>query len=369
MDKKIAIMTFINTWNVGAELQAFALAKALKKNFPQVDIEIMNYSNPHISMQYQPLRLSNHINSVKRIIKYFLVSNVINKKDELFVRFKEEHLPISKKKYDAVNLKEANEDYSSFIVGSDQVWNTKLTNEDYTYTLNFVNDCEKKNSYAASFGQIELIHEHKDLWKKNLSDFRVLSSREEESTKLLNELLKTDEVETVVDPTLLLSKKEWLDFFPRIEKRIHDRKYILVYTVSEGEHIFKFARYLAEKYGYDIIFLNNSWKKKRKVLNVRVFGPVEFLQYIFGAEIVLITSFHGLIFSTIFEKNFYCDLTEHSVTGSLRLRNLLKKIDLENRIIVPDRKIEENKIDYINVSKIIQKEKKNSFEVLKKIIG
>lgn len=368
MGKKIAIMTFTHTWNVGAELQAYALVKAIKENFSNIEVEILNYDNEYISSQYQPLKLYEHLASPKKMIKFFLASRIIRNKHLLFSEFENKYIPFSNEKYSSENLIEAEERYSSFIVGSDQVWNLKLTNYDWDYTLSFIHDNTKKNSYAASFGKNELIIEERDTWNALLRDFNVLTSRENESTQLLNTILNTNKAQTVVDPTLLLTGSEWLEYFPEINKRIHKEKYILVYVVSEGDQIFNFANYLAQKYGYDIVFLNNTWRKKNGVKNVRSFGPIEFLRYLKNAEIVLVTSFHGLIFSTLFNKDFYCDLTEHSVTGSLRLRNLLTTLDLTDRIVTPNILEEKNEIDYSKVNKIILEERIKSLQILSRII-
>ena len=106
----------------------------------------------------------------------------------------------------------ADKKYDKFIVGSDQVWNTQLTGNDFTYYLDFIKDSHKKNSYAASFGYSKLPEEVKEKAIDLLKDFNTLNIREKQGKEIIINEIKNKEVNVVMDPTFLLDKEEWKKF-------------------------------------------------------------------------------------------------------------------------------------------------------------
>ena len=101
------------------------------------------------------------------------------------------------------------------------------------------------------------------------------------------------------------------------------------------------------------------------------YGPEAFLSLIKNAEMVMTTSFHGTVFSTIFEKNFwYLDRSMHSKDDD-RARYLLQQLGLENRLIDIS-KVEATDLrinpDFSNSRILVEKLKKNSIEFFQKHI-
>ena len=94
-------------------------------------------------------------------------------------------------------------------------------------------------------------------------------------------------------------------------------------------------------------------------------GPIDFLYYIYNAELVLSSSFHGTVFSIIFNKPFY------AINGinDFRINTLLINTNLNNRSISYDFDIDivdnYNKINFEQANSIIEKERLNSEEYLK----
>lgn len=121
--------------------------------------------------------------------------------------------------------------YSYFIVGSDQIWNPEFAGFDY-YFLDFVKERKKKISYAASIGLSEVDENYALKMKKYLSDFNYISVREDAANKMLTKLTGRNDIKTLIDPTMLLTSKEWERVMkkPKIYK---GEKYILLYFLGD----------------------------------------------------------------------------------------------------------------------------------------
>ena len=218
--KKVKTVTFHLANNYGALLQAFALQQILQKKY---DAEILNYDNTFISDNYRVFKPINK-NPIKTI--YHLFKDIINYNQEkkrvlAFDNFRKKlYLSDYFSDKDEKKLPEAD----AYIVGSDQVWNPFLTNGvDSIYTLKDVKK-SKKISYAASSGNLKYIEQYKTEFLKNIQQFDAISVREKNLKEYLSKNLKGKTVETVLDPTLLLSKNEWINLCKdkKIENKLEE---------------------------------------------------------------------------------------------------------------------------------------------------
>ena len=152
--KKVATVTFHMAWNYGAILQAYALQQALLGL--EYDSEVWNYDCKKISDCYSILDTT----GLKAFIKSILMYRSKKKKKKNFKRFVAENIRLTEK-ITKNNRSEIAKQYNAFIVGSDQVWNYKITGGDGAYFLDFVPERRKRLSYAASFGIKEIPEERK----------------------------------------------------------------------------------------------------------------------------------------------------------------------------------------------------------------
>jgi len=345
---KIATLTLHNANNYGAVLQSYALQKYLiTKNY---DTEIINYSPNKIGRinKSKKLRVLELIKNPKKLYAKIFYERNKNKK---FYEFRTNFMKISKDKYlgDA-SLEKADLKYDKYIVGSDQVWNTSITNNSKAFYLNFVKNAEKI-SYAASFGKSDFEKQEDENIKQYLTKFNKLSVRENIHAKLMTENYGI-EAETVLDPVFLLNKNQWSE----IEKKIKlPQKYILVYVLEYSEEMFDYARKLAKKMKCKVLFLSLV-KERVRGINLRGIGPREFISIIRNAEYVCTNSFHGTAFSIIFEKK--CTIFKHSTRNS-RIDNILEISDLKCLYYNKDKK-EPNRIDYKAANMAMKNNIKNS---------
>jgi hypothetical protein len=353
-EDKVGLLTFHHVLNYGAVLQCFALQEVIK------DI----YGNCTV-IPYECKKLSENDKLIKRghitliqIAKAFSQGYGNCRKRKKFRGFIETYLNLDA----SVNW----DNFETIIVGSDQVWNLILTDNDYTYLLEHIN-C-KKIAYAASMGENDIRLDDRERLFGDIRNFDSVSLRE----SVACELLAQHDIETkeVLDPVFLLDRRKWESLAMKVKISM-PKHYILVYCVEKSQEVFSYARTISEKYEYPIIYLNqNMFFKEKNFSYRRGTSPIDFLQYIYRADFIITNSFHGTAFSIIFHKKFACDLAWHKRENK-RLANLLKKIDLEQRSISCLRSENngiEAEINYIRVKEKLSGYIDNSKEFLKKAL-
>ena len=326
MEEKIGIMTFHNAINYGAALQAFASQYFLNSN--HVDCELIDYQCDKLKNDYKIIKV--HEKSLKGIIKAVLRAPIVWDKQLKFKKFRKEYFKLSERSYGRHTIHDANKFYKAFIVGSDQVWNLKITGMDTTYLLDFVDSEKGRFSYAASMGNILLGVDSQRQFRKYASKFNFITVREYDAKDYLSDLLKR-QVDVVLDPVFLLSAEEW----GGLVETDSLEKYILVYCLHEDQ-VYTQAERIAKITGYKIICIQNSMKKTIKAKYILNAGPIEFIGLIKSAEYVVTDSFHGTAFGIIFRKQIKVILKSMRLDLNMRLITLLDKFGLSTAIVDKD---------------------------------
>lgn len=323
--KKIGILTFHRFINYGGLLQAYALCRTL--NELNTDTYVIDYTNEILENVGNSKIFCKHITWKRRIKKLFFARNT-KKKEESFHQFIQKNIKITKQTYTSIDeLEKLNNEYDLFITGSDQVWNPKWPYEP-AYFLDFVKDNQKKVSYGASLGDRGIPEEKSKEYQKRLKTFWKIAVREQSDQKEIEKLIQKKPVITV-DPVLLLSKEQWEELIqetPQIQQ-----PYCLIYTVNEPKQLIKQAKNYAQKNHLDLIYLNPSFFQCFRVNNgkkVKTATPQEFLKYFHDADAVFTNSFHGTVFSYLFEKNFYVE-TQSGERRNKRAADFLSLLELE----------------------------------------
>lgn len=358
---KVGIITFHKPCNYGAALQATALNKKIIELGSEC--EIIDYENEKLKPTYTLEKITN----IKTLIKAILFNKKNKIKFNKFNAFIENNCNLSQEKYNKKNITEANNKYNKFITGSDQVWNLRLTGEDYNYLLNFVKDDNKKFSYASSFGYSEIPDEYRERCKKLFDKYSKINVREKRGKEIIEELT-TKKVDVVLDPTLLLNKNQWQNLEKKYEKYIPN-KCILAYFVSPTKQNYEFAKKLSKKLKMKVVLINYGNKMKCGMKNITKAGPGEFLWLFRNANYVVTNSFHGIAFSINLNKEFFYQTSKKAQNGNSRIENLINICGLTNR---NEEKIDINniqKINWIDVNEKIEAERKKSIESLKQILS
>lgn len=359
---KIGILTYHDTTNYGAALQAYALQRKIQELGYEVDI--IDYKCEAVTNRYKIKKLR-EIKDPKELIKTILTRKTNRKLKYEFERFKKDFQKISKKCYYKNDIAECLNIYDKIIVGSDQVWNLDLSGNDETYFLDFIKDPKRKIAYAASFGYSQVPQKYVEKTKECLENLDNISVREIQGKKLIEDLVNK-QVEVVLDPTLLLEKKDYMNLIEK-PKKCYDKDYILLYKMSDTPTLMKFARKLAKMTKCKIIYLNHSYKYQLGMDNVRGASVGEFIWYLENAKYVVTSSFHGVAMSIVFNKNFFYELDNSKGNSNSRTKNLVELLNLESREIVQAENNEiDNQIEYNKVDKILTKEREKSIEFLTK---
>lgn len=341
--KKVAIFTINDDNNYGNRLQNYALQTVLMK------LGVWAETVKNIKTDKN---IRNNFN-----LKNFIAKILVKLKMLRFKQFNKKYINMSKYMVkNEIVPNNLSEKYDYFVVGSDQVWNYTYNRFSEIDLLNFAKD-EKKISYAASFGVSNIEKEYKNIFKNNLMKFKAISVREEQAKKMIKEIIDK-EVQVVLDPTLLLTKEEWIKVS---HKPIAFKKnnYLLTYFLGEIPIDIK---KIADKNNLKIVNL-----LKMKEISTFFAGPREFIYLMKNASIICTDSYHAVIFSIILEKPFivYERNSRHKSMSS-RLDTLLKIFKLENRKNTNIKEEEIFKYDYSNLDKILEKEIEKSKDFLRK---
>ena len=370
MAKKVGIVSCYFKNNYGSMLQAYATKKILdNNNIPNETINIDNnidFKNGKKKYYLSQITNFNFIKSKFGMIKLKLDKKIVKNlgkniklRNDKYKEFRREfNLSKSVSTYEELG-KIAEEKYTSVLVGSDQLWLPVNVVADY-YTLNWVPDNINKISYATSFGVSSIPGKYNEKYKRFLNRINHLSIREDSGITLAKEIAGVNG-KLVCDPTLLLTKEEWEKEASK-EKR-YNEKYILCYFLGSNIEHRKFAERLKEKTGLKIVSLNHADEYVKYSDNFCDYapfdiGPREWINLVENAEYILTDSFHGTVFSLLFNKKFFCfrryNAKAKASTNS-RLDSILKIAGVsKNRILTGSEDIDEvlqYKIDFEKVNK------------------
>lgn len=300
-NNKAGILTlYHNNYNYGGLLQSYALWKTLDDL--GVDAKQISYLLDSGYENYKGKFVWN-IKTLIKSIAYGQYYRNILKRQKIVQKF-ELSIPHTKE-VDANSIKDVNNEFDAFICGSDQIWNP-IGWQDNLF-LSFVSNDKKKISYAASMARDSLTKEEAEYVINHIKTFYAISVREETSAKALKEYDSSLQIEVMPDPTLLLSKEEWSSL--TVEGKINV-PYIFAYFLGDNyeqrDKAIEYAKSVNKKI-YFIDYLNyeqRDWCIAHKEYMLDNVSVPDFLTLIKNADLVITDSFHGAVFSSIFETPF-----------------------------------------------------------------
>jgi hypothetical protein len=255
--------------------------------------------------------------------------------------------------------------FNAYIVGSDQVWRPKYSPNLKNHFLGFLNgnSTVKRISYAASFGVDEWEYTPKQTLKCiNLAQqFHSISVREDSAIDLCKKYLGVNAVQHI-DPTMLISREEYIQLVEK-DKIAKHKGQLLVYVLDLSDEKKKIISEVSNELGLTVTStMPESSFKEAGSKNVEkcIFPSVtNWIRGFMDAEFVITDSFHGTVFSIIFNKPFIA--VGNKKRGMTRFISLLKMFNLENRLV---EKADENikailndKIDFAGINKMLETKK------------
>lgn len=271
--------------------------------------------------------------------------------------------------------------FEGFVVGSDQVWRRSVERTNDVEFLRFIegNPRVKKVAFSASFGVADWEYNDEETKKYAglAQQFDSISVREASGVDLCRKYLNVDAVH-LLDPTMLLNKDVYIDLISHYEKKnVAEGEDVFVYVLDRAGEKNKIIEHIERKLG------SNSFEvMPLKKFGVGTDGDFEIDNCIFPqveswihaferAKFVITDSFHGTVFSIIFNKPFISIINEKR--GAARFYSLLKMFGLENRIVRISEDLNKidfsEKMDFNQVNAILEKEKVRAFDFLKNSLG
>lgn len=348
---RVGILTWYKELNHGAVLQAYSSMEIMKSiNIVPcfIDYQRIVSNNLGIIKTYQ-----------KRVRRLINGDYILNKHYQLFNREKSQKFDVFRDKYfDSVSSD--NDHYNCVMVGSDMVFSLVQGFSPFMFGIGI--DTDYLFSYAACSGgtNIELVKKlGKELCvSQALESFRSIGCRDYETIKFVKALCPNKNTVETIDPVLLYGfdseRRSW-----NTGKWEHHKPYLLVYsyhgdinTKKEIEHI---RRYAKEK-RLSIVACGYYHPWCDECINC---GPEEFVEMFANASAIITDTFHGTVFSIIFEKNF-CAIVRGN---AFKLEYLLHQCGLSNRIaknvtLIPI--ILDTDIAYDECNKWLEKEREKS---------
>lgn len=280
-----------------------------------------------------------------------------------FDRFYNTAFKKTKNKYTSKNFNDVvfDEQIDGFICGSDTIFCIdEFKGFDDGYYANY--DCMKHGysiSYAASFGDAHFNADTYKILNERLSNFKAIGLRENDLIPYVTEHTSVD-VQRTIDPTLLLTAENYDSIAEK--ERLESRKYLLLYARRYNKKMEEYAQRLADKNGWVIVEISLRATNADKHRMFYEAGVEEFLSLVKYAEYVVTNSFHGMIFSVQYKRQFVIFSREQCST---KITELLELFELSDRLMITGSETIASEIDYDAVHSRIAKERKRSLEFLR----
>lgn len=353
----VGILTFHDTNNFGSLLQTYGLYKKI------VDLgyecEVIDYKCDNLIRREIPKSFT-FMQSPKKLVLDIYLGSAKRKKYQCLSRFAREKMIISPP-CNKSNIFRIAERYDKIIVGSDIVWGCDITGCDLNYFLNFCREKNKKYAFSSSIGN-EWDIETQAVVKPLLQDFNYIAVREEESADWIKNLTGV-RPDVVSDPTMLLTAKDWLNQVPIGNDIFHKERYVLVYFENSNGDCIRAAQRIAAEKRISVKFINYGIPK-HGIDNITPYSLNDFLSLIYNASHVVTASYHGLLFSLYFNKEF----TFFNRAHKSRMNTLSTKLGIANRNGCNGDVLHLPPINYDTLNSTMELYRNYSVEKLKKIL-
>lgn len=293
--KKIGILTFHRAFNYGAQVQSYALVTYLKKNYPNVQFEIIDYQSVAEKKYYFKSIIRNALKVSFSAAKKEFIRN------RCFSNFSKT-LPLSDYRVvtdDAVCLfKKIDKKYDAVIVGSDAIFNWNLRKFPVPFYLNYDLNC-LKISYAASAHALKYnsaTPEEIEYCRVALNNFDYLGVRDSHTEQFAQFCGCKSKTFHNCDPSLLLDMND-IDY-PKIQKILTDNgididKPLILVMTADAKIIKPIFEQYKNKCQFASLYLTNPLIKK----HISNLSPLEWAGVFKFAKITVTEYFHGTLLS------------------------------------------------------------------------
>lgn len=359
---KIGILTVPFNNNYGGYLQCYALMSVLRK------------------IGHEPIIINRRQNiKVYGVgkLKAFIINRLLDKKERFYniksmeayhaqkgknmCSFVERYLqPKTQPLYktsDYEIVKSLNLD--AVIVGSDQVWRPRYVPDIEEYFFKYIPENIRRMAYAASFGcdNVEYTEQELNKCSKLLNVFSAVSTREKSGQKIVQDYFGYKKAQVTLDPTMLLDKKDYCHIIGN--DNVTYGKNLFAYILDRNQEKETMIARLASKLSCQVFDIMNRDK----------YAPLDsvekWLKAISTSEFVITDSFHGTVFSILFNRPFY--VIGNEKRGNSRILDLLSLFGLEDKLVDGNFKCDSINldIDWNRSNEMLDVHRKQSIDFLK----
>lgn len=264
--------------------------------------------------------------------------------------------------------------FDAYVVGSDQCWRPCYNSFLSSMFFDFIQDKQvKRIAYAASFGtdQWEFTQEMTSICAPLAQKVDFVSVREDSGVKLCKEHLGVNAVH-VLDPTMLLMKEDYISLI-EAEKEPKSKGTLFNYILDPDAEITAFINNVAKEKGlssFQVLPKCQQETRTKEDIKNRIEdcifpGVTTWLRAFMDAEMTIVDSFHGMVFSIIFNKPFW--VIGNVNRGMSRFTSLLKQFHLEDRLLDVNhlQEVDINRpIDWSSVNSILQQKRNECINLL-----
>lgn len=333
---KIAIMTQPLGKNYGGIMQAWALQQVLKRMGHEVVTIDRQPDQP--SMAYKAARLAYRV-AMKAIGKRKAPINFEKHLPTILQHtraFIAEHISMSEPLYSTQQLRAHfdRENYDAVIVGSDQTWRPQYSPNIYNFFLDFLEDRNDilRIAYASSFGvdQWEYSEEQTRRCAELAKKFDAISVREDSGVELCRKYLGV-EAAHVLDPTLLLERQDYIELIGP-ERIWAEAAGVYTYFLDKTPEKQALAKQASEQLAEPVFTCqaaSSIGTDHQDIASYLMPDPRDWLAGFINARYVFTDSFHGMVFSRVFNKELW--LIKNPERGMSRFSSIIKSFEVEER--------------------------------------
>jgi len=359
--KKIGILTWHHYSNVGSNLQAIAMQNIFST--PKIEAQFINYRPHYFEPWYRNLirlvcgtisdSFPHALPEMLRFRAYSFQRKYMNQSELIIAP---EKLTDVVKRYDAI------------ICGSDQIWAPNVYKKEYL--LSFVPDEIDKYAYGASIGLNSIPSDLIDNYRMYLKRFALIGVREAQGAKIIRGIIPecSDRIYDVLEPTFLVPVSYWNGI---AKKTISDENYLLCYFLGDNEWQREYVSGWAKEHGLKLI-VYSAYDSDIRIadLHIKYTGPCEFIGLVQHASHIMTDSFHGMVFSIIYNKQFnvfYRFNEDDPICQNSRVDNLIDKFGIQ-QVVVKEKEKNNHTVNYDKVNPRVEKEVSRSKEFVSRIL-
>ena len=373
---KIGIITQPLLNNYGGVLQNYALQRVLiKAGHSPITLDQPLYK-PYITFSYVKKEVRNIVHNLiyrkNAKLSFYTYKKAKSVESDYFKYFSDKYIVRTEKMYGKKKFREAaiKLNLEAIVVGSDQVWRPLYNSRLFTCFLVFTLGLQiKRISYAASLGidKWELSNNETTKAKHLLSLFDFLSVREKSAVSLLKSHLGITP-SLVLDPTFLLERSDYEKIVYQ-ENEKESEGDLFFYILDPSAYKSQIVRDFEVKYGFRAftVMPSHTISTYKPLYSDAIEYPAvtKWLRAFMDAKYIICDSFHGAVFSIIFNKPFFVLL--NGMRGNTRFDTLLENFGLEDRIITSLEDIQKCKvIDWNLINKRVEEKRMDSLRLLLK---